>query len=131
MPRAGGPAQLRARFDRIFRRRTGLATLDRLSARRLARRGELLGVLERPEIPLHANGSGNDRRRHVIERKVSGGTWSGAGRVTPAMPAGLGLLNTCGRRGPSVRACLGDRPHVPGAPPIPPPPELVRARAPP
>jgi hypothetical protein len=74
-------AQLRARFERIFRRRTGFATLDRLLARLHARKGELLLVLERPEIPLHTNGSENDLRAHVTKRKVSGGTWSDAGRA--------------------------------------------------
>jgi hypothetical protein len=44
---------LRARFDRIFRRRTGFVTLDRLLARLWANKAELLMVLERPEIPLH------------------------------------------------------------------------------
>ena len=50
-------AALRARFDRIFRRRTGFATLDRLLARLHANKTELLMVLDRPEIPLHTNGS--------------------------------------------------------------------------
>ena len=44
-------AELRARFDRIFKRRTGYATLDRLLKRLLANKDELLRVLERPEIP--------------------------------------------------------------------------------
>ena len=52
---------LRARFDRIFRRRTGFVTLDRLLARLHANKTELLMVLERPEIPLHTNGSENDK----------------------------------------------------------------------
>jgi Transposase IS66 family len=68
--------QLRARFDRIFGRRTGFVTLDRLLARLRARRDELLLVLDRPEIPPHTNGSENDLRAHVTKRKVSGGTWS-------------------------------------------------------
>jgi hypothetical protein len=37
-------------------------------------------VLERPEIPLHTNGSENDIRCHVTRRKVSGGTRSDRGR---------------------------------------------------
>ena len=48
---------LRARFDRIFLRHTGFATLDRLLARLHANKAELLMVLDRPEIPLHTNGS--------------------------------------------------------------------------
>ena len=43
-------AELRARFDRIFKRRTGYATLDRLLKRLNANKDELLRVLERPEI---------------------------------------------------------------------------------
>src|ERR1700748_1620856 len=65
---------LRARFDRIFRRRTGFVTLDRLLARLHANKAELLIVLQRPEIPLHTNGSENDIRRHVTKRKISRGT---------------------------------------------------------
>ena len=37
-------------------------------------------VLNRPEIPLHTNGSENDVRCHVTRRKVSGGTRSDVGR---------------------------------------------------
>src|SRR5918998_164628 len=54
--------ELRARFDRIFRRRTGFVTLDRLLRRLQANKAELLLVLDRPEIPLHTNGSENDIR---------------------------------------------------------------------
>jgi hypothetical protein len=50
----------RARFDRSFRRRTGFVTLDRLLARLHANKAELPMVLERPEMPLHTNGSEND-----------------------------------------------------------------------
>jgi len=48
---------LRARFDRIFLSRTGFVALDRLLARLHANQAELLMVLDRPEIPLHTNGS--------------------------------------------------------------------------
>src|SRR6202041_299520 len=67
---------LRSRFDRIFRRRTGFATLDRLLDRLYANKAELLMVLDRPEIPLHTNGSENDIRCQVTKRKISGGTRS-------------------------------------------------------
>src|SRR4029077_10717978 len=56
---------LRARFDRIFLRRTGFATLDRLLARLHANKSELLMVLDQPKIPLHTNGSENDIRCQV------------------------------------------------------------------
>ncbi len=121
-------AALRARFDRIFRRSTtGFVALDRLLARLHARKEELLLVLERPEIPLHTNGSENDLRGHVIKRKISGGTHSEAGRT--ARDALLGLLKTCRKLGVPFFAYLGARLGVPGAPTIAPLPELVRARA--
>ncbi len=120
-------AALRARFDRIFRRETGFVALDRLLARLHARKEELLLVLERPEIPLHTNGSENDLRGHVIKRKISGGTQSEAGRV--ARDALLGLLKTCRKLGVAFFAYLGARLNVPGAPTVAPLPELVRARA--
>jgi hypothetical protein len=120
-------AQLRARFDRIFRRRTGFVTLDRLLARLHVRKHELLLVLDRPEIPLHTNGSENDIRCHVTKRKVSGGTWSEAGR--DARDACLGLLKTCQKLDLSFFDYLGSRFGVPGTPLIPPLPDLVRSRA--
>ena len=54
-PRRRG--HLRARFDYIFRRRTGFVTLDRLLQRLHANKAELLAVLDHPDIPLHTNGS--------------------------------------------------------------------------
>ena len=120
-------AQLRTRFDRIFQRRTGFVTLDRLLARLHARKDELLLVLDRPEIPLHTNGSENDIRCHVTKRKISGGTWSEAGR--DARDACLGLIKTCAKQGLTFFDYLGSRLGVPDAPLIPPLPNLVRARA--
>jgi hypothetical protein len=79
-PTARRRRELRARFDRIFRRRTGFATLDRLLERLHANKSELLKVLDRPDIPLNINGSERDIRAHVIKRKISGGTCSDAGR---------------------------------------------------
>jgi Transposase IS66 family len=48
-------------------------------ARLHANKAELLMVLERPEIPLHTNGSENDIRCQVTRRKVSAGTRSDLG----------------------------------------------------
>ncbi len=53
---------LERRFDAIFTTRTGFATLDLLLARLHANKVELLVALDRPEIPLHTNGSENDIR---------------------------------------------------------------------
>ena len=61
---------LRARFERIFRRRTGFVTLDRLLARLHANKTGLPMVPGRPRIPRHTNGSENDIRCQVTRRKV-------------------------------------------------------------
>ena len=120
-------AALRARFDRVFRRRTGYMTLDRLLARLHRRKGELLRVLQHPDIPLHTNGSENDLRACVIKRKVSGGTMSAAGRT--ARDVLLGLMKTCRKLGVSFFGYLGDRLRVPGAAVVPPLPDLIRQAA--
>ena len=57
-------------------------------------------VLERPEIPLHTNGSENDIRAQVTKRKISGGTRSEAGR--DCRDAFLTLMKTCQKLGLSV-----------------------------
>jgi hypothetical protein len=117
---------LRARFDRIFRRRTGFATLDRLLKRLHANKAELLMVLERPEIPLHTNGSENDIRCQVTRRKVSAGTRSDAGR--DCRDAFLGLAKTCAKHGVAFWDYLGSRLKVPAQHVIPFLPDLVRCR---
>ena len=119
-------AALRARFDRIFTRRTGFVTLDRLLARLHANKAELLMVLERPEIPLHTNGSENDIRCQVTKRKISGGTRSGTGR--DCRDAFLALAKTCGKLGIAFWDYLGSRLAIPGQPEIPYLPRIVRHR---
>jgi Transposase IS66 family len=119
-------AELRARFDRLFRRRTGFVVLDRLLARLHANKPELLRVLDRPEIPLHTNGSENDIRAQVTRRKVSGGTRSDPGR--DCRDAFLGLAKTCAKLGLSFWDYLGARLTVPDQPAIPYLPDLVRSR---
>jgi hypothetical protein len=119
-------AELRARFDRIFAHRTGFATLDRLLGRLRANKAELLRVLDRPEIPLHTNGSENDIRAQVIRRKISAGTRSDTGR--DCRDAFLGLSKTCRKLGVSFWAYLGDRLKVADAPAVPHLSDLVRAR---
>lgn len=103
---------LRTRFDHIFRRRTGFATLDRLLARLAANKAELLMVLDRPETPLHTNGSENDIRCQVIRRKISAGTRSDRGR--DCRDAFLSLAKTCAKLGIAVWDYLGCRLKVVG-----------------
>jgi hypothetical protein len=117
---------LRARFDRIFRRRTGFVTLDRLLTRLWANKGELLKVLDRPEVPLHTNGSENDIRCQVTRRKISAGTRSDQGR--DCRDAFLGLAKTCGKLGIAFWDYLGSRLGAPDAVVVPPLPELIRCR---
>jgi Transposase IS66 family len=119
-------AELRARFDRIFGRRTGFVVLDRLLARLHANKPELLQVLDRPEIPLHTNGSENDIRAQVTRRKVSGGTRSDIGR--DCRDAFLGLAKTCAKLGLSFWDYLGARLAVPEQLAIPYLPQLVQSR---
>jgi transposase IS66 family protein len=116
---------LRARFDRIFRRRTGFATLDRLLARLRANKPELLKVLDRPEVPLHTNGSENDIRCQVTRRKVSAGTRSDQGR--DCRDAFLGLAKTCAKLGVAFWDYLGSRLNVLGVI-VPSLPDLIRCR---
>jgi Transposase IS66 family len=118
---------LRARFDRIFTRKTGFITLDRLLTRLNANKPELLMVLERPEIPLHTNGSENDIRCHVTRRKVSGGTRSDLGR--DCRDAFLGLAKTCAKLEIGFWHYLGARLAVPGSEAIASLPEMILARA--
>jgi hypothetical protein len=126
-PTPARKAALRTRFDRIFKRRTGFATLDRLLARLHANKTELLMVLDRPEIPLHTNGSENDIRCQVTKRKISGGTRSDAGR--DCRDTFLGLAKTCAKLGISFWDYLGARLAVAGNLAIPSLSELVGNQA--
>ena len=127
-PSLARKAVLSARFDLIFGHKTRFASLDRLLARQRANKSELLMVLERPEIPLHTNGSENDVRCQVTKRKISGGTRSDAGR--DCRDDFLGLLKTCGKNGIEFWDYLGARLKVPGCRHIPALAEIVSARDP-
>ena len=88
---------------------------------------ELLRVLDRPEIPLHTNGSENDIRRQVTGRKVSAGTGSDIGR--DCRDAFLGLAKTCAKLEIAFWDYLGARLAVPGSHVIPPLTQIILARA--
>ena len=118
---------MRVRFDRIFQRRTGFVTLDRLLQRLHANKDELLMVLDHPEIPLHTNGSENDIRCQVTKRHVSGGTHSDIGR--DCRDAVLGLAKTCRKLGIAFWDYLGARLGVCGGPSVPQLPDIIRCRA--
>lgn len=119
-------AALRARFDRIFKQRTGFVMLDRLLKRLRANKAELLLVLDRPEIPLHTNGSENDIRILVTKRKISGGTRSDAGR--DCRDTFLSLMKTCAKLEVSFWDYLGDRLGLTGGQAVPSLPQIVGER---
>jgi len=119
---------LRRRFDRIFTRVTGFAALDDTVARTYANKDELLRVLDRPEIPLHTNGSENDVRSVVTKRKISGETRSAAGKQ--ARDTFLSLLKTCSKFAISFWDYLGARLKIPDADRVPWLPDLIRQNVP-
>src|SRR4029079_16831760 len=125
-PTARRRSQLRARFDRIFVRRTGFVSLDRLLRRLHANKAELLKVLDHPEIPLHTNGSEKDIRCQVTKRQVSGGTKTDVGR--DCRNAFLGLAKTCRKLGISFWNYLGARLEVPSVRALPRLAEVIRCR---
>jgi hypothetical protein len=86
----------------------------------------LLVVLDRPEIPLHNNGTENTIRDYVTKRKVSGGTRSDRGR--DCRDGFLGLLKTCKKQRIAFLDYLGARLKIPNAIDVPSLPELVKAR---
>jgi hypothetical protein len=119
-------AALRTQFDRILLRRTCFVTLDRLLKRLHANKAELLMVLDRPQTPLHTNGSENDIRCYATRRKVSARTRSDDGR--DCRDAFLSLAKTCDKLGIAVWDYLGSRLMVAGNIIIQPLDRYVRAR---
>ena len=104
---------------------TGNALVSAIDATRIFQ--EVVGI-DRPEIPLHGNGSENAIRCVVTERKISGGTRSAAGKR--ARDTFLGLLKTCAKLGVSFWDYLGARLKIPDAAAVPWLPDLIRQRAP-
>ena len=115
------------RFNCIFRRSTGFATLDRLLQRLHANKAELLMVIDHPEIPPHTNGSENAIRCQVTTRQVSGGTHGDIGRNW--RDAFLGLAKAGGKLGIAFWDYLGARLRVSGGRIVPHLPELIRRRS--
>ena len=118
---------LKQRFDRIFTRVTGFADLDEAVARTHANKDELLRVLDRPDIPLHTNGSENAVRSFVTKRRISGETRSAAGKQ--ARDTFLSLLKTCSKLAISFWDYLGARLKIPDADRVPWLPDLIRENA--
>ncbi len=83
-------------------------------------------MLDRPDIPLHTNGSETDIREYVKKRKVSGGTRSDQGRQCRDTFASL--KKTCRKLDISFWDYLTDRLGI-GNKTIPPLPDIIAERA--
>lgn len=94
-------------FERIFSQKTRYELLNQQLKRLGKLKESLLLVLERPEIPIHTNGSENDLREQVKRRKVSGGTRSDLGRK--CRDTFSSLKKTCRKLGISFWDYLNDR----------------------
>jgi hypothetical protein len=116
---------LAQRFDSLFSQKTRYQTLNQLLRRLHQNKAELLLVLERPEIPLHTNGSERDIRDYVKKRKVSGGTRSDLGRQ--CRDTFISLKKTCRKLGVSFWDYLNDR--IAQADRIPFLPDIIQMRA--
>lgn len=116
---------LKTRFDTIFTQKTRYELLNQTLKRLHKNKSELLLVLERPEIPLHTNGSEGDIRDYVKKKKISGGTRSKTGRQCRDTFASL--KKTCRKQGISFWHYLLDR--LSGTGTIAPLPELIRQSA--
>ncbi len=124
-PTAQYNEKLQARFDAIFTQRTRFETLNQTLKRIHRNKAELLLVLERPDVPLHTNGSEGDIRDFVKKNKVSGGTRSDTGRRCRDTFASL--KKTCRKLGVSFWDYLLDR--VSRTNEVPPLSELVQCKA--
>jgi hypothetical protein len=99
--------ELAKRFDELCATRTCFVSLNTALQRMKQNKGELLLVLERPEIPLHNNLSERDIREYVKKRKISGSTRSDEGRRCRDTFASL--KKTCRKNGISFWENLLDR----------------------
>jgi len=126
VPEDHDTSALAERFDEIFTQKTSFETLNQLLKRIHSNKRKLLLVLERPEIPLHTNGSETDIRDYVKKRKVSGGTRSD--EEQRCRDTFISLKKTCRKLDISFWDFLRDR-LCSSEPSIPQMSDLVRARA--
>jgi len=94
-------------FDTIFQQKTSSPTLDHQLQKTHGKKKALLGVLTRPDSPLHNNRSETDARAAKIKLKVSGGTRSDSGR--DSRDTFLSLKQTCLKLSISFIAFIRDR----------------------
>jgi Transposase IS66 family len=123
------PAQktsLEACFDALVGQKTDYpASIGNVLKEMRDHKADLLRVLDRPEVPLHNNGSESIIRGYVKTRKISGSTRSEAGRHCRDTFASL--KKTCRKLGVTFWAFLCDR--IRGLGQIPRLAEIIRQRA--
>jgi len=112
------------RFDELFTRKTGFASLDQALKRIHQNKSELLLVLDRPDIPLHNNLSETDIREYVKRRKISGSTRSDNGKR--GRDTFISLKKTCRKLGIPFWQYLNDR--IRGKNKIPPLAEVMKLK---
>ena len=101
-------AGLKARFDEIVNHKTNYpGSIGSVLKEMRDHRDDLLRVLQRPEVPLHNNGSESIIRGYVKTRKISGSTRSEEGRRCRDTFASL--KKTCGKLGLSFWAYVCER----------------------
>jgi Transposase IS66 family len=107
-PQEAAKAALAARFDAFVGQPTAYPTsIGNVLKEMAAHKADLLRVLDRPEVPLHNNGTESIIRGYVKTRKISGSTRSEAGRR--CRDTFTSLKKTCRKLGVSFWAYLGDR----------------------
>jgi hypothetical protein len=125
-PDPASKAGLEARFDALVGQKTDYPTsIDHVLTEMRTHQADLLRVLDRPEVPLHNNGTESIIRGYVKTRKISGSTRSDAGRRCRDTFASL--KKTCRKLGVSFWSYLRDR--LVGVGTILPLGELIRQRA--
>ena len=125
-PDPAAKASLEARFDALAGQQTIYTTsIGHVLKEMRDYRADLLRVLERPEVPLHNNGTESDIRCYVKTRKISGSTRSDDGRR--CRDTFTSLKKTCRKLGVSFWAFLVDR--IEGLEQIPLLPDLIRQKA--
>lgn len=125
-PDATQKAALEARFDLLVGQRSDYPTSIGAALKEMrVHKADLLRVLERPEVPLHNNGTESIIRSYVKTRKISGGTRSTSGRRCRDTFASL--KKTCRKLGVSFWAYLQDR--LRGLGKLPQLADLIRQRA--
>jgi hypothetical protein len=107
-PDATAKVTLEARFDALVGQKTDYpTTIGNVLKEMRDHKADLLRVLDRPEVPLHNNGTESIIRGYVKTRKISGSTRSEAGRRCRDTFASL--KKTCRKLGVSFWAFLCDR----------------------